>query len=93
MVQKRWECPTTVSFNLKESMGRESKFKVSIGSHPLNLGESHGRGGRKTVGSEKMEDTRRTGPIESTKQGACRGLHQVLCVYVVAVCLVFSWDS
>lgn len=53
-------------------MERESKFEVSVGSHPLNLGESHGRGGRKPVGSEGMEDTRGTGPTESTEQGAYR---------------------
>lgn len=48
-----------------------------------------------------MEDTRRTQPTESGKQGsygltetgACMGLHQDLCIHVVAIGLLFLYDS
>ena len=53
--------------------------------------------------SERMEDTRKTQPTESTRQGsyelkdrsskhrAWKGLQQVLCVYVTAVSLVLFY--
>jgi len=45
-------------------------LEVSIKFLPSEL-RDHGRGGRKTVKPEGMEDTSKTRPFESVEQGPC----------------------
>lgn len=53
----------------KHEAGREPELEIFVKSLPLELWESHGSGGGKIVGAKGIEDTRRTRPTESTKQG------------------------
>lgn len=96
-----WQQMGTDAETRSQASCGESKLEVSImsllGEHPWPLGG----GGVKILGAKGMEDTRRTQPTESTKQGAyglteteaaCTGPAGV-CIrsllYVVAVSLVF----
>lgn len=76
---------------LKESSDWRSFFIKPLSSEIM---EPHGTGEETLYGSKGMEDTRRTWPIESTKQcshglietnwpSTCMGLYQVLHVYVI----------
>lgn len=80
-----------------------TKWDVSIKSVPSDLRESHRRGRRKSGKATGLEDTRRTRPSESTKQGAYalrdrNRTHRPTRVYTrssvyISISLVFLWDS
>ena len=80
---------------------RESILEVSIGSLFLEIWDPLEKGREKDRESEGIEDTRRIWHTEATKQGSngltesgavskdhAKHLHQVLCIYSVAVTLV-----
>lgn len=79
------------------------KLEVSIGSLPSEFGEFHRRGGANIVGLRgEWRTPGEHGPLNqlsrmhmgltgtwSSKHGVWMGLHQVLCIYVMTVSLVF----
>lgn len=76
---------------------QDSKLEVSLNPSPLSSGNPlEGEAGRLKE-SEQEEDTQRTRPFESPRdRSRSTWLAQaapVLCVYIIAASLVFSWNS
>lgn len=99
-IKRKWELPGTLN----------SKWAVSIKSFPLEIREPCGEGPERVYEPEGLRDTKKRGLLyqheqssheltetEHSIQRACTGLHQVLCIYIMAsslmlLCCSWVWE-